>query len=221
MAALWDAHHRYQRDVVKRMVDDPGLAAWLSSFGYRDASFFAFGAFLACWQQDYWRPRRGMQRLADVLAECSREHGAKIRTRASVTEIVQADGRVAGVRLADGDELRAPLIVAACDHTHLERDLLGLRAKEPAVDDVSDAFFTVFLGLDWSDAELEQRLPEHHTFLIPVHREFRLDPADRLGHRHRWIHVSRCSRPGSTRRRRADESDRADNDPDGLGRSLG
>lgn len=194
--ALWASHRRHGREVVHELVDDPGLAALLGSFGYRDASLFMLGSFFACWQQDYWRPRLGMQRLADVLVESCRADGAKIRTRASAQEILRSGGRVAGVRFADGDELRAPVVVAACDATHLERDLLGLPVPPASPEDVSDAFFTLFLGLDLDDEGLDRLLPEHHTFLVPAHRDFRIDPADRHAHRLRWVEVSRSSAAG-------------------------
>lgn len=194
--ALWDSHRQLGREVVERLVDDPGLAAFLGTFGYRGASLFMLGSFFACWRQDYWRPRLGMQRLADVIAESCRADGAKIRMRTSVQEILRGDGRVAGVRFADGEELRAPVIVAACDNTHLRRDLLGLRERTPSPDDVSDAFFSLFLGLDLDDAALDSLLPEHHTFLVPAHRDFRLDPSDHHGHRLRWLEISRNSAPG-------------------------
>ncbi|MBW2525250.1 MAG: NAD(P)/FAD-dependent oxidoreductase [Deltaproteobacteria bacterium] len=193
--ALWESHRVHGRDVVERLVDDPGLAAFLGTFGYRGASLFMLGSFFACWRQDYWRPRQGMQQLADVLAESCRADGAKFRIRTSVQEILRSDGRVAGVRFADGDELRAPVVVAACDHTHLLRDLLGQPGASPKPEDVSDAFFSLFLGLDLDHAALDRLLPEHHTFLIPAHRDFRLDPSDRHGHRLRWIEISRNSAP--------------------------
>jgi len=194
--ALWDSHRRYGREVVEQLVDDPGLAALLGTFGYRGASLFMLGSFFACWRQDYWRPRLGMQRLADVLAESCRADGAKIRTRTSVQEILRSEGKVAGVRFADGDALHAPVVVAACDHTHLERDLLGLRVSAPSPEDVSDAFFSLFLGLDLNDEQLDRLLPEHHTFLVPAHRDFRLERGERHGHRLRWVEVSRNSGRG-------------------------
>ena len=193
---LWQAHGLTQRELAEREIDDPGLGALLGSFGYRDCSLFAFGAFLACWQQDYWRPRQGMQQLADVLAEDCEAHGAKLRYRVAASEILRADGRVRGVRLGDGETLLSSVVLSACDQSHLERDLLGMPSAEPGPEEVSDAFFSLFLGLELDDAALDRLLPEHHTFLVPVHRECRLDPRDPAAHAGRWVQLSRSSRAG-------------------------
>jgi sarcosine oxidase subunit beta len=45
------------------------------------------------------------------LAHAAQHHGATFRFRAEVVEVLQADGRVAGVRLADGDTISAPIVV--------------------------------------------------------------------------------------------------------------
>lgn len=45
------------------------------------------------------------------LAFAAKHHGATFRFRAEVVEVLQADGRVAGVRLADGDTISAPVVV--------------------------------------------------------------------------------------------------------------
>ena len=48
---------------------------------------------------------------AQNLMDAAKQHGAKVRLGAEVAEILKADGRVAGVRLADGEELHAPIVV--------------------------------------------------------------------------------------------------------------
>lgn len=194
--ALWRAHGRQQWDVADELLRDRGLAALLGSFGYRDASLFAVGAFFACWQQDYWRPRRGMQQLADALVEQCEAFGVKLRYRADVRRIVREHERACAVALADGSEVRAPVVLATCDPVHLERDLLGQPVETPVPLDVSDAFFSLFLGLELTDGQLDAVLPEHHTFLVPVHRDCRLDSRDHSAHRNRWVQVSRSSREG-------------------------
>lgn len=184
------------RPVAERWLGDSELAQLLGSFMYRDTTVFGMAAMLYSWQRDYWRPRRGAQELSRVLVRRLAALGGQIRTEASVEEVLRLGSRVFGVRLAGGEELRAPVVVAACDRVHLWRDLLGLPVREPGPDDVSDAFFTTFLGLDLSDDELDRLLPDDHTFLVPQHRDCRLDPADLEGHRWRWLEVSRSSRPG-------------------------
>ncbi len=45
------------------------------------------------------------------LADAARKFGADFRLGVDVTEILKAGGRVTGVRLADGEEIRAPIVV--------------------------------------------------------------------------------------------------------------
>jgi sarcosine oxidase subunit beta len=48
---------------------------------------------------------------AQNLAAAAGRHGARFRTGAEVTDILQEDGRVKGVRLASGEEIHAPVVV--------------------------------------------------------------------------------------------------------------
>jgi phytoene dehydrogenase-like protein len=57
------------------------------------------------------------------MADAAREAGSEIRTSADVARIVIADGRVAGVALADGTEIAATTVVSGADP---KRTLLGL-----------------------------------------------------------------------------------------------
>lgn len=45
------------------------------------------------------------------LADAARQHGAQVRLNAEVTEILKEGGRVKGVRLADGEEVHAPIVI--------------------------------------------------------------------------------------------------------------
>ncbi|MEM1315541.1 MAG: FAD-dependent oxidoreductase, partial [Pseudomonadota bacterium] len=48
---------------------------------------------------------------AQNLADAARRHGAAFSNKVDVVEILQENGRVAGVRLADGETLHAPIVV--------------------------------------------------------------------------------------------------------------
>ena len=58
-------------------------------------------------------PVGGPARFAETLGETVRAAGGELRTRAAVSEIRVAGGRVAGVRLADGDAIDAPVVISA------------------------------------------------------------------------------------------------------------
>ena len=82
--------------------------------------------------------RGGMGTVTATLADAARAAGATIRTGARVASVVVEGGAVAGVALASGEELRAPVVVAGCDPYRLT-DLVGeafpadLRARLEAV----------------------------------------------------------------------------------------
>lgn len=56
-------------------------------------------------------PEGGMGAVSEAIARSAREFGAEIRTRARVSQVLTRNGRVQGVTLENGDEIRAPLVV--------------------------------------------------------------------------------------------------------------
>ncbi len=59
--------------------------------------------------------RGGMGALTATMADAAREAGCEIRTGAEVDRVVTRGGRATGVRLASGEELRAPRILSNAD----------------------------------------------------------------------------------------------------------
>ncbi len=76
-------------------------------------------------RQGVWRVEGGMQRIAQTLVELAQRCGARLRCNAHVDEIVVRDGRADGVRLADGEFLRADAVVFNGDVQALAAGLLG------------------------------------------------------------------------------------------------
>jgi phytoene dehydrogenase-like protein len=58
-------------------------------------------------------PRGGGARLVDALVQLIRDHGGAVEAGRDVERVVVADGRAAGVRTADGEEIRAGRAVVA------------------------------------------------------------------------------------------------------------
>jgi phytoene dehydrogenase-like protein len=56
----------------------------------------------------------GMGAVATACEESAKFFGAEVRLQAGVTKITTSDGRATGVVLANGEEVRAPLVVTAC-----------------------------------------------------------------------------------------------------------
>jgi phytoene dehydrogenase-like protein len=63
----------------------------------------------------------GMGTVSRTFAAAAVAAGATIETGAPVTEVVLSSGAVAGVRVADGREVSAPVVLAACDPYRLQR----------------------------------------------------------------------------------------------------
>lgn len=70
------------------------------------------------------RPVGGMQSFTESLAQAVRSHGGEIRTDVAVAEIVVSGGRASGVRLANGDTLRARHVIGAVDPVTLVNKLV-------------------------------------------------------------------------------------------------
>ena len=75
-------------------------------------------------------PRGGFAALIGAVAQLARARGVHIETGAPVSRILTAGRRASGVRLADGREVRADVVVSAADLHHTETALLpeGLRS---------------------------------------------------------------------------------------------
>ena len=63
--------------------------------------------------------RGGPGALADALAAAARSFGAQVRAGARVAGITSEDGRTTGVVMADGEQVRAPIVVAAIEPKRL------------------------------------------------------------------------------------------------------
>ncbi len=59
--------------------------------------------------------RGGMGRISFAMAASAEAHGAVIRTNARVAKVLVHDGRAEGVRLEDGEELRARAVLSNAD----------------------------------------------------------------------------------------------------------
>ncbi len=92
--------------------------------------------------------RGGMGGISNAIAGAARERGAEIRTNAKVTRILTTqDGRVRGVALADGSEIRSSRVVSGAD----VRATFGL--VDAAV--LPDDFRSAVAAIDYSSGSLK------------------------------------------------------------------
>ena len=76
----------------------------------------------------------GMGAISTAIARSAEDAGAVIRTDAEVSSIDVRDGRVVGVTLADGSELRAPIVASGA---HPKTTILDLAGGEHFPEDVA------------------------------------------------------------------------------------
>ena len=74
------------------------------------------------------RVKTGTGGLTDALARAFVAHGGEIRTNARVETITIEGGRATGVRLVDGEELKASAVLAACNVKYTLTDLVPQEA---------------------------------------------------------------------------------------------
>ena len=85
--------------------DEPGTAYVMAHHSIGDVGDGHLGS--------WGFPEGGMGAVSDACRKAAEELGATVRTNARVQQILVRDGRAEGVVLDDGEELRAPVIVAA------------------------------------------------------------------------------------------------------------
>ena len=86
--------------------------------------------------------------LDAALVDTARAAGVEVRERTAAAGLIVEDGRVAGVRLADGEPLRAPLVVGADGRRSLVARSVGAEAPRRASANGRACFFAY-----WSDPD--------------------------------------------------------------------
>jgi len=115
-------------------------------------------------------PRGGGQVIAANLVEVIGALGGQVRTKARVEQILVEHGAAVGVRLAGGEELRAPVVVSNADYRRTLLDLVGrAQLRRRTVRKVERSrmalpFFSVYLGLDM---DLADQLPNSTFWIYP------------------------------------------------------
>lgn len=167
------APHRTLRGLGRQYLRDPRLrmvldryATYTGSDPRRAPATLAVIAYL---EQTFgaWYVDGGLYRIVEALAERAADLGVILRTGADVQAITLEQGRVAGIRLADGEYLRCDIVVANADADHVYGDLVPhrvasgpLRRLRRATRSLSG--FVLLLGVRGETPGLA-----HHTVLFP------------------------------------------------------
>lgn len=139
--------------VLTGQYGDYGMPPSLSAFGLHAAvvEHYLDGAFY---------PVGGSSRIASTLVPAIEAAGGHVASSAEVAQLIVEQGRVVGVRMKDGTELRAPLVIsnagvrrtfeAFVPEAHRPPEVLELLARIPP----SSPYLCLYVGLDRTDAQL-------------------------------------------------------------------
>lgn len=114
--------------------------------------------------------RGGGQTLAAHLIDVIHTHGGRVRTHARVEQIAVAGGRMRGVRLADGEEIRTSTVISTADLKQtflhlLAPDAVSSRWRERVAGfRMATPLFCVYLGLD---RDLRETMPNTNYWVHP------------------------------------------------------
>lgn len=115
----------------------------------------------------------GMFRVAEALARVAERIGVTIRCGEHVTELVVANGRVAGVRLASGERLAADLVVHNGDPAALFQGMLGAPGRR-AIPAPAERSLSAVTWAFVAEARGVYPLTRHNVFFSKdYHAEFR------------------------------------------------
>jgi phytoene dehydrogenase-like protein len=89
------------------------------------ASFATYAQLVALMARGLYYCRGSFQELADAFVAALESLGGEVLLGRDATRILVEDGRAAGVRLDDGREIRAPVVVSNADASHTFDRLVG------------------------------------------------------------------------------------------------
>jgi len=178
----WFLRRRFERfarrttdEVIRELTSDPRLISVLSGqcgdYGLppKKSSFVIHAIIVEHYLGGASYPVGGAKRLAETILPRVLAAGGKVLLRADVERILVERGAAVGVRLKDGREFRAPVVVSGIGAPATFRNLLpaeiplpkeierGLQSIRPSL-----PHLCLYVGLRKSDAELG--LPKHNVW---------------------------------------------------------
>ncbi|MBD0708485.1 phytoene dehydrogenase [Streptomyces sp. CBMA291] len=139
--------------IGERELRDPRLAALLDgyawSYGFDPVTAPAAAAVLPYMEQTFgsWYVAGGLRALADAVYERCRKRRVEFVFDSPVEEVLERDGRAAGVRLAGGATVEADHVVAGAPVPALHRDGVLAGGEPPRHQTVGTGRVTVCLAL--------------------------------------------------------------------------
>lgn len=127
---------------------------------------------------DYWTVKGGMQSWANVLSDNFKSLGGTLKLNSYVDKIITSNGCAVGVT-SKGEVYNADYVISACDYKKTFLKLLDNKTLIPVeltrkveAAAVSEAFFTVYLGLGMPNEELSKHMKIPHVSLFDEKPDF-------------------------------------------------
>lgn len=113
-----------------------------------------------------WYPEGGIYKVVEALETIAKKYGVTIMTNSPVQKIIVEQKTAVGVRLENGTELRADLVISNADVVHTDMQLLdpSHRSKNERYWDarlMAPSAFIMYLGVDGTIPSLQ-----HHNLLF-------------------------------------------------------
>ncbi|MEJ2649348.1 MAG: NAD(P)/FAD-dependent oxidoreductase [Sedimentisphaerales bacterium] len=135
---------------------------------YPDMAASIIGASFGMYD-DYWTVSKGMQSWADVLAENFKKLGGQLKLSSYVDKITTENGAAAGIE-SNGVTYSADYVISASDYKNTFLKLVDNKSlipdqmqKKIADAEVSQPVFTVYLGLNLPNKELQKYMKIAHV----------------------------------------------------------
>jgi phytoene dehydrogenase-like protein len=140
----------------------------LNRLMYPDMAAWMVGSALSMFD-DYWTVSKGMQSWADILADNFKSIGGRLKLNSRVDRILTEDGAAVGISCGL-TEYKADYVISASDYKKTFLNLLDNKSLIPqqmqskiANAAVSEAVFTVYLGLNMPNEKLKSYMKIPHA----------------------------------------------------------
>lgn len=130
-----DAPQRPVRPFLEQLLPDPLLREMLLCplmyYGSAVEDDMELGQFCTMWrsifQEGFARPEGGVRTVVDLLVGRLKEAGGELKLKRGVERVLTHQGRVRGVRLENGEELLAPVVISSAGR----HETLGMTEGAP------------------------------------------------------------------------------------------
>ncbi|WP_375177427.1 phytoene desaturase family protein [Marinobacter mobilis] len=176
--ALPDCFNRTTYEVLSGLTDNEELIGALTGqwgdcgVTPKQSSFMIHALIAKHYLHGGYYPVGGASEMANTILPVIRAGGGEVMTYADVTDILIERGRAAGVRMSDGEEIRAPLIISNAGVINTFEQLLpaeaaqrcGYRRKRQHIEP-SMPHIGLYIGLKGTPEELG--LPKTNFWIYP------------------------------------------------------